>query len=70
MFRVECQQRVVEDIIKQRLKKLVDTENLLMMQEDKISNKLYEYEREELRKNEDKYNELLRIRKALDEVLL
>ena len=70
MFRVECQQRVVEDIVKKRLIHLVETENLLMMQEDKYCTKLQEIEREATSKSEAKYYELLRVRKALDEVTI
>lgn len=64
MFREEYQQRAVEEVIKKRKRHALDTENLLMLQEDKYSELRREKEYEQLQKEDDQYTEMMRIRVA------
>jgi hypothetical protein len=68
MFREEYQQRAVEEAKKTKLKTAMEKEHVLMLQEDRWSQLRRQREDEEAQRSEDKYNEIMRIRHALNEV--
>ena len=68
MFREEYQQRAVEEVKKMRLQNAIEKEHVLMLQEDRWNQQRRQREDEEAQKNEDRYNEMMRIRHALNEV--
>ncbi len=68
MFRTEYQQRDVEDIVNRRENRNRETELLLMRQEEKREVMRCDAERDVRENCEVKYDEMLRIRQALNEV--
>jgi hypothetical protein len=70
MFREECRQRGVEETKKMRVRGAMEREHVLMLQEDRWSEHRRRREEEDRQRNEDRYNEMMRIRQALQQVPL